>query len=43
LLKLMSRNITVRLGVESLKGGSAIGALPLSSNIGFKSFLALRQ
>jgi transcription elongation factor/antiterminator RfaH len=41
LLKLMSRNITVKLGVESLKGGSAACALPARANIGLSSFLAL--
>ncbi|MGH7929750.1 MAG: transcription termination/antitermination protein NusG [Candidatus Binatia bacterium] len=43
LLKLMSRHITVKLGVEVLKGQGAACGLPASGNIGLNSFLAVRQ
>jgi transcription elongation factor/antiterminator RfaH len=43
LLKLMSRNITVKIGVESVKGGGATCALPMRGNIGLSSFGALPQ
>jgi transcriptional antiterminator RfaH len=42
LLKLMSRSITVKLGVESLKDGNAACVLPPSGHIELNSFLALR-
>lgn len=38
LLKLMSRNITVKLGVETLKGGHAVCGLTAGGNIGLISF-----
>jgi transcription elongation factor/antiterminator RfaH len=43
LLKLMSRSVTVELGVEVLnRGGGAACALPASGNIGLGSLSALR-
>jgi transcription elongation factor/antiterminator RfaH len=41
LLKLMSRHITVKLGVEVLKGEGVACALPANGNIGLNSFLAV--
>jgi transcription elongation factor/antiterminator RfaH len=40
LLKLMSRHVTVKLGVEVLKGQGAACGLPVSGNIGLNSLLA---
>jgi transcription elongation factor/antiterminator RfaH len=42
LLKLMSRNVTVELGLEVLKGGGAACAFPASGNIGLGSLSAVR-
>jgi transcription elongation factor/antiterminator RfaH len=42
LLKLMSRHITVKLGVEVLAGEGAVCGLAAGANIGLNSYLALR-
>jgi transcription elongation factor/antiterminator RfaH len=43
LLKLMSRHITVKVGVEVLRGQGAAYGVPAGGNIGLNAFLPLRQ